>query len=277
MERRFSRKGRGTTLTKLTVYALQQMKRDQKKIAALVANDFQMAQILDRAGVDLISVGDSVGQRLFGQPTHLETTMDQMVLCSLAVARGVKRAVVNCDLPFGPIQRGPSAAVDAAIRLVQEGLAEMVKIDGAAENPETVAAVAKAGIPVWGQMGFTPQTTQAFGGFTNVSDEIRMRLKDELVEQAKRIEGAGASMLDCTNVGNEIIGAIAAAVTIPAIGGHNTGANADGRVGVSYNLVGYAAGTLDQEPPHGRVHVGRIILDAMSSHIASVRDGTAPA
>lgn len=265
-----------TTLTKLTIYALQQMKRDKKKIAAMVANDYQMAQILDRAGADVVSVGDSVGQRLFGQPTHLETTMDQMALCCLAVSRGVTRAVVSCDLPFGPVQKGPAAALDAAIRLLQEGHAEMVKVDGAADNTDVVRALSRADIPVWGQMGFTPQTTQALGGFTNVSDDMRTRMRGELVEQAKRIEEAGASMLDCTNVGNETIGAIAEAVSIPAIGGHHTGSNADGRVTVTYSWAMYAAATLDQDPPAGRVNVGKVLFETLSHYVSAVRDGTAP-
>jgi 3-methyl-2-oxobutanoate hydroxymethyltransferase len=261
---------------KLTVAALQQMKRDRQKIAACVAYDYQMAQILDRAGADLISVGDSVGTRFFGQPTHLETTMEQMILCCLAVTSGVKQAVVNCDLPFGPIQEGPGPALRAAIRLVKEGRAEMVKVDGAAENPETVRAIARAGIPVWAQFGFTPQTTQTYGGFTNVPADVRERLRNTLVQQAKMLEEAGASALDCTNVGNEIVGAIAEAVSIPAIGGHNTGPRADGRVTVSYSLVGYGATAIDQEPQPGRVNAGKLIFEGVSSWFEAVRNGTAP-
>jgi len=263
-------------VSKLTIAALQQMKRDKQKIAACVAYDFQMAQILDRAGADLISIGDSVGGRFFGQPTHLETTLDQMILCCLAVSRGVQRAVVNCDLPFGPIQEGPDSAVRAAIRLVKEGHAEMVKVDGAAENPEAVRAIAKAGIPVWAQFGFTPQTTAAYGGFTNIPADVRSRMGDDLVRQARMIEEAGASALDCTNVGNDIVGDIAAAVSIPAIGGYNTGPNADGRVTVSYSLVGYGAANVDQPPRPGGVNVGKIILDGVTAYFEAVRNGTAP-
>ncbi|HEX6511522.1 MAG TPA: 3-methyl-2-oxobutanoate hydroxymethyltransferase [Chloroflexota bacterium] len=262
-------------MSKLTVAALQQMKRDGQKIAACVAYDYQMAQILDRAGADLISVGDSVGMRFFGQPTHFETTLEQMIDCCLAVTRGVQRAVVNCDLPFGPIQEGPDSAVRAAIRLVKEGHAEMVKVDGAADNPEAVRAIAKAGIPVWAQFGFTPQTTQAYGGFTNIPPEVRERMRDTLVRQAQMIEEAGASALDCTNVGNDIVGDIARAVTIPAVGGHNTGPNADGRVTVSYSLVGYGAANVDQPAQAGRVNVGAIMFEALSTYVQSVRDGTA--
>ena len=152
----------------------------------------------------------------------------------------------------------------------------MVKVDGAADNPEAVRAIAKAGIPVWAQFGFTPQTTQAYGGFTNVPDGIRQGMRETLVEQAKMLEQAGASALDCTNVGNDIVGDIARAVSIPAIGGHNTGPNADGRVTVSYSLVGYNAASIDQPPRHGGVNVSTVICQAMTTYFESVRNGTAP-
>jgi 3-methyl-2-oxobutanoate hydroxymethyltransferase len=149
-------------------------------------------------------------------------------------------------------------------------------VDGAADNPEAVRAIAKAGIPVWAQFGFTPQTTQAFGGFENITDDVRQRMGDTLVQQARMLEDAGASMFDCTNVGNEIVGAIAKAVSIPVLGGHNTGSKADGRVTVSYSWLGYDAGRLDQEKSRGGVvNVGRIMLEGVASYFQSVRDGTA--
>src|SRR5919202_3632393 len=114
---------------KVTVPTLQQMKRDGRRIAAAVAYDYQMAQILDRAGVDLISIGDSVGAAVWGQPTHFEVTVDQMVLVCLAVTRGAKRALVSCDVPFGPVQMGTAEAVRAAVRLMMESHAEKVKVD----------------------------------------------------------------------------------------------------------------------------------------------------
>src|ERR671918_1811549 len=116
----------------VTVPALRQMKRDGRKIVGVVAWDYQIAQIVDRAGVDIVSVGDSVGVNLWGQPNPLEVTMDQMVVVCRAVRRGVKRALVCCDFPFGPLQEGTGGALGAAIRLVKEGGADMVKLDGAA-------------------------------------------------------------------------------------------------------------------------------------------------
>lgn len=254
---------------KVTVAVLHRMKREKKKIAAAVAYDYQMSQILDRAGADLISVGDSVGHRFFGQATHHEVTMDQMVLVCLAVSRGVKRALVNCDLPFGAVQAGSEEAVKAAIRLVKEGHAEMVKVDGAAKFPEVVRAIAKIGIPVFAQFGFTPQTTMAIGGFMERTDAMLDVMHDQLIRDAKILEDAGASLFDVTNVGPKISAEIAEAVRIPVIGGHNTGPGCDGRVTVSYSRVGYDARALDGDRPGA----ARLIYEEMTRHFEDVRNG----
>ena len=107
-------------MEKVTLPALQAMKRDGRKIVGVVAWDYQMARIVDRAGVDIVSVGDTVGVNLWGQPNPLEITMDQILVVCQAVRRGVKRALVSCDFPFGPLQEGSASAVHAAIRLVKE-------------------------------------------------------------------------------------------------------------------------------------------------------------
>src|ERR1700734_1102337 len=134
---------------KMTIAALQQMKRDGKKSIGVVAWDYQIARIADRAGVDFVSVGDSVGVNLWGHGNPLEVTLDEMLVCCKAVRRGVTRALVSCDVPFGPVQEGADSAVRAAIRLVKEGGADMVKLDAASDFPEAVRAVTRAGIPVF--------------------------------------------------------------------------------------------------------------------------------
>ena len=257
---------------KLTVAALQQMKREGRKIAAAVCYDYQAAQILDRAGADLISIGDSFGHRFLGQATHFEVTMDQMALMCLAVSRGVKRAVVSCDLPYGPAQEGPQEGVRAAIRLVKEGRAQMVKVDGAADNPDVVRAIVKAGIPVFAQFGFTPQTTQALGGFERVTDENRARLRGQLIEQAKMLEEAGAACLDLTNAGIELSGEVAKAVSIPVIGGVNTGPATDGHITVFYSLAGYDAAAIDDQRER-YANVARTMFDAAKAYFDDVRSG----
>ena len=141
---------------KVTVPALKRMKQDGRKIVGVVVYDYQMAQIVDRAGVDIVSVGDSVGVNLWGHRTDLEVTVNEMVLVCKAVRRGVTRALVSCDVPFGPLQEGTTAAVGAAVHLVKEGGADMLKLDAAASFPEAVRAITRAGIPVWAQFGITP-------------------------------------------------------------------------------------------------------------------------
>src|SRR5947208_11063680 len=143
---------------KVTIPALLQMKREGRKSVGVVAWDYQIARIADRAGVDIVSVGDSVGVNLWGHSNPLEVTMDEMLLVCQAVRRGVTRALVSCDLPFGPLQEGTDAALRAAIRLVKEGGADLVKLDGAAAFPEAVRSLTRAAIPVWAQFGITPQT-----------------------------------------------------------------------------------------------------------------------
>ena len=160
---------------KVTIPALGQMKRDGRKIVGVVVYDCQMSLIADRAGVDILSVGDSVGVNLWGHRTELEVTMDQMILACRGVRRGAERALVSCDFPFGPLQEGPESAVRAAIRLVKEGGADMVKLDGAAGFPEAVRSIARAGVPVWAQFGITPHTALQYGGMANAGPELAAR------------------------------------------------------------------------------------------------------
>src|ERR1700754_602088 len=148
---------------KVALSDLQAYKRDGRKIVGVVAWDYQMARIDDRAGVDLVSGGDSDGVHLWGQPILRVGTVDQMMVVCQAVRRGVKRALVSCDFPFGPVQEGPKSAVRAAIRFVKESGVDMVKLDGASDHLDAVTAVTRAGIPVFAQFGITPQTSLKYG------------------------------------------------------------------------------------------------------------------
>ncbi len=258
-------------VSKLTVPTLQQMKKDGQKIVAVVAYEYQMAQIVDRAGVDIVSVGDSVGRNLWGQTNVLEVTMDQMVLACQGVRRGVKHALVSVDLPYGPLQESTEAAVRAAIRLVKEAGADMVKLDGAADYPDAIEAIERAGIPVWGQFGITPQTAQRFGGMA-AGTELALQLKDQLLREAKVMEEAGASVLDFTNSGEEVGGEAAKSVSIPVIGGLGGGPWLDGRIRVAYAAVGYMAASLDSKADT-YANVAQISLDAISAFADDVRGG----
>ena len=261
-------------MEKVTIPALQQMKRDGKKIVGVVAWDYQIAQIADRAGVDIVSVGDTVGINLWGHPNPLEVTLDEMLVVAKAVRRGVKRALVSCDFPFGPLQESPEAAVQAAIRLVKEAHVDLVKLDGAADFPEAVAAVVATGIPVFAQFGVTPQTALAFG--IQYSDMLKpdvqlpAAMTSKLVDDAKRLEAAGAVLLDFTHSGPVAGPAAVAAVKIPVIGGLGGGPWLDGRMRMAHAAIGYAASAIDAKP-ETYANVAQITLDALGAFAADVR------
>lgn len=259
---------------KVTIPALQRMKREGRKIVGVVAWDYQIAQIADRAGVDLVSVGDSVGINLWGHATPLEVTLEEMIIVCRAVRRGTKRALVSCDFPFGPLQEGVASAVRAAIRIVKEAGADMVKLDGAADFPEAVTAIQRAGIPVFAQLGITPQTALQYGvdyaamlkGAAQVPKEMTARL----VEEARVLEKAGAALLDFTNSGPIVGPEVAKAVAIPVIGGLGGGPWLDGRMRMAHAAIGYAASTLESKA-ETYANVARITLDALTAYADDVR------
>jgi len=237
--------------SKVTVSALQQMKRDGRKIVAVVAWDFQISGIADRAGVDIVSVGDSVGVNLWGHATDAEVTVDEMLICCKAVRRGARRALVSCDVPHGPVQSGADAAVRAALRLAGEGGAEMVKVLG---DPDMVRAIVRSGVPV-------------FAEFHGKNIPV-----DRLVDQAKRLQNAGASLLDFRHSGSVAGLAVAGAVSIPVIGGLGGGPWLDGRVRLAHTAIGYAAKWIDAKgETYG--NAAKLSLDAFRALIEDVRAG----
>lgn len=263
-------------LPAMTVPSLQQMKREGRKIIGVVAWDFQMAQIVDRAGVDIVSVGDTVGINLWGHANPLEVTMEEMLIVTKAVRRGVKRALVSVDFPYGPLQQGTQAALDAAIRFVKEAGVDMIKLDGAAEFPEAVAAITRAGIPVFAQFGITPQTALKHGidykNTLKVGVQLPPTLTAQLVEEAQRLEAAGAALLDFTHSGPVAGPAVVAAVKVPVIGGLGGGPWLDGRMRMANAAIGYAAATIDH-PPETYAHTARATLDALTALVDDVRAG----
>ena len=260
----------------VTVPALQQMKREGKKIVGVVAWDWQMAQVVDRAGVDIVSVGDTVGINLWGHANPLEVTMDEMLIVTKAVRRGVKRALLSVDFPYGPLQEGPGAALRAAIRFVKEAGVDMVKLDGAAEYPEAVAAIARAGIPVFAQFGITPHSALKHGvdykSTLKPGVQLPTTLTAQLVQDAQRLEAAGASLLDFTHSGPVAGPAVVAAISIPVIGGLGGGPWLDGRMRMVNAAIGYAAASIDN-PPDTYAQVAQIAFDAIRALVDDVRAG----
>jgi 3-methyl-2-oxobutanoate hydroxymethyltransferase len=226
------------------------MKREGKKIVGVVAWDYPIAQIAERAGVDFISVGDSVGANLWGQPTETEVTLDEMLVVCKAVRRGAKRVLVSCDIPYGPAQEGTQAVVHAAVRLAREGGADMVKILGV---PETVVAIVRAGVSVFAEF---------HGG-----KEIPIA---KLVAVAKGLEEAGAALLDFRHSGPEAGTAVVKAVSIPVVGGLGGGPWLDGRVRLAHTAIGYGAKWIDSRT-ETYVNTARLSLQAFTALIEDVR------
>jgi len=240
---------------KVTLAALHQMKQDGRKIVGVVVYDHQMAQIADRAGVDIVSVGDSVGVNFWGHQSESEVTLDQMLLVCRAVRRGVSRALVSCDVPVGALQEGEDATVRAATRLLQEGGADLVKIDASAPAG-AVRAVVRAGIPVWAQFGA----------------ERAEPMTDPLVREAKRLEESGASLLDFRHSGPVAGPEAVRAVRIPVIGGLGGGPWLDGRVRSIVAAIGYLASAMD-DATERYANVAATALTAIQALCDDVRAG----
>ncbi len=262
--------------TAVTIAALQQMKREQRKIVGVVAWDYQIARIADRAGVDIVSVGDTVGVNLWGRDSPLDVTMDEMAIVCKAVRRGVARALLSCDFPFGPLQQGTQTALHAATRLASESGADMVKLDDAAEHLDAVRKIVRAGIPVFAQLGITPQNAAQYGvdyaAMLRGGVQVPAAMASRLVDEAKRLEEAGASLLDFTNSGPVVGPEVARAVSIPVVGGLGGGPWLDGRIRMAHAAIGYAASAIDAKPDT-YANVAQITLDALCAYTDDVRAG----
>lgn len=262
-----------TTRTAEAITALQQMKHDGRKIVGVVAWDYQIARIVDRIGVDLVSVGDSVGVNLWGQSSPDEVTMDQMVVVCQAVRRGVNAALVSCDVPSVTLPEGPATAVGAAQRLVDEGGADLVKLDNAAQFPDGVTAVVEAGIPVFAEFEITAEIAARYGmAYRDVAStrDVPADMAEELVAQAQLLERAGAALLDFKNSGPAAGAAVAAAASIPVLGGFGGGPWLDGRIRMAHEAIGYPAASLDSDA-ESYANVAEVTLAAMTAYAEDVR------
>lgn len=218
-------------VTPVTLHTLRRMKRDGRKIVGVVLYDFQMARLADRAGVDIVSVGDSVGVTLWGHSSESDLTLDQMILVCQGVRRGVSRAIVSCDVPLTPLRESTDHAVRAARRLAREGGADLVKVDVAASSTDVVRSIVSSGIPVWAQI-----EGPAYPDGATIQ---------RLLDLARQLEAAGASLLDFRHSGPVAGPEVARGTTIPVIGGLGGGPWLDGRVRALPAAVGYLASAID--------------------------------
>jgi 3-methyl-2-oxobutanoate hydroxymethyltransferase len=257
---------------KVTIHTLQKKKAAGDKIAMLTCYDATFARLLDDGGVDILLVGDSLGMVVQGHSTTLPVTLDEMIYHTRAVARGTRRAQVLGDLPFMSYQASISEAMHSAGRLMKEGGAEAVKLEGGAQHAELVSRLVATGIPVMGHIGLTPQSFHQMGGFKVQGREEGAAKR--LVDDAKSLEQAGAYAIVLEGIPLELAAAITAAVEIPTIG-IGAGPHCDGQVLVIYDLLGMNE---EFKPKFVRRYenLSVRIRTAVDEYVSDVRSGAFP-
>ena len=264
--------GMKTRTRPVRVPDLKAMKQRGEKITMLTAYDATMARLLDRAGIDMLLVGDSLGMVVLGHDTTVPVTLDMMVHHCRGVVRGTRHALVVADLPFLTYQIDPADTMRNAGRLIQEGGAAAVKLEGGRRVTEVTQRLTDAGVPVMGHLGLTPQSVHQFGGFR---PQARTReAGDRLIEDAIALESAGAFAIVLESIPPEISGRVTEAVTVPTIG-IGAGLDCDGQVLVSYDMLGL----FDQFVPSFVKRYAQMaddVVDAVGRYAEEVRTGRFP-
>jgi 3-methyl-2-oxobutanoate hydroxymethyltransferase len=263
---------------KVTVPELLQRKSlaadstNKKKITCLTAYDYPTARLMDEAGVDVVLVGDSVAMVVLGYESTLPLTMEESLHHTKAVRRGVQRALVVADMPFGTYQGDVNEALQNAVRFVKEAGAEAVKVEGGERRLEVIARLTEAEIPVMGHVGLTPQSVHAMGGY-------RVQGKtaggaEQLLRDARAVEAAGAFAIVLEGIPRELAAEITKSARIPTIG-IGAGPDCDGQILVLHDLLGL---TFKESPKFARryANVGEVISQAVREYCADVQNGSFP-
>lgn len=255
------------TSKRITTHVLQAMKAKAEPIAMLTAYDYTMARLLDGAGIDVLLVGDSASNVVAGHETTLPITLDDMIFMASAVVRGVQKALVVVDLPFGSYQGNPGRALDSAIRIMKESGAHAVKLEGGREVAEAIRRILSAGIPVMGHLGLTPQSIYKFGTYS-----VRAREDEEaerLRTDALQLDELGCFAVVLEKIPLALGAEISQKLRIPTIG-IGAGNGCDGQVLVTQDFLGL---TKDFNPRFIRryLDLGNQIEAATETYIADVR------
>lgn len=264
----------GSGTKRVTVVELVEMKARRERIAVLTAYDYLFARLVDQAGIDVVLVGDSLGHVVLGLDSTLPVTLDDMIHHAKAVCRGVRRALVVVDLPFLSYQISAEEALRNAGRVLKETGAAAVKVEGGSEEmAETVATLVRAGIPVMGHLGFTPQSVHALGGYRVQGRQADAR--ERLLADAARLEEAGAFSVVLELVPGEVAAAVTDALKIPTIG-IGAGPGCDGQVLVLPDMLGM---NQDFRPRFLRrfAEVGRAAEEGVRAYMEAVKSGEYPA
>jgi 3-methyl-2-oxobutanoate hydroxymethyltransferase len=258
---------------KVTVPAVRQSKERGEKLVCLTAYDYPTARIVDGAGTDIILVGDSLGNVVLGYDSTVPVTLEEMLHHARAVRRGVERALLVADMPYGTYHTGPDDAVRAALRLVKEGGAEAVKLEGGRNRVETIRRLVAAEIPVMGHLGLTPQSLNKLGSYrlqAKTADAARA-----LVEDARALEEAGAFAIVLEVVPREIAREVTAALHIPTIG-IGAGADCDAQILVTHDLLGLSFSKTSPRFVRQYVNVRDQMNEAIQAYADDVRTGAFP-
>ncbi len=258
-------------IKKVTTHILQEMKNRGEKISMLTAYDYSMAKIIDKAGIDVILVGDSASNVMAGYETTLPITLDEMIYHAKSVVRAVDRALVVVDLPFGTYQSNSKEALSSAIRIMKETGAGAVKLEGGLESEESIKRILSAGIPIMGHLGLTPQSINKFGTYA-----VRARDDEEasrLVEDAYLLQELGCFAIVLEKIPASLTSRIVSEIKIPIIG---IGAGAaDGQVLVMHDMLGI---TQEFSPRFLRRYadLDAVITGAVTNYISDVKSGDFP-
>lgn len=257
---------------KVTTSRLIEMKQRGEKIAMLTAYDYSMAKLIDEAGMDVILVGDSASNVMAGNITTLPITLDQMIYHAKSVVKGVKRALVVVDMPFGTYQGNSKEALASAIRIMKESHGEAVKMEGGSEIRESIERILCAGIPVMGHLGLTPQSINKFGTYA-----VRAREEAEaqkLIDDALMLQEIGCFAIVLEKIPADLARRVSEQLTIPTIG-IGAGNRADGQVLVMHDMLGINKGF---SPRFLRRYadLATIIDDALGNYITDVKTGDFP-
>ncbi|MFM1652680.1 3-methyl-2-oxobutanoate hydroxymethyltransferase [Brevibacillus sp. B_LB10_24] len=256
----------------VTTAWLRKQKQEKQPIAMITAYDYPTAKLVEEAGADMILVGDSLGMVVLGYDSTIPVTMADMIHHTKAVTRAVKRTFVVADMPFMSYHGTVEEGVKNAGRLMQEGLAKAVKIEGGSELAPLVTRCVQAGIPVMGHIGLTPQSVHQLGGYKVQGKNIAAATK--LLEDAKALEAAGAFAIVLECVPEEVAAKISESIGIPTIG-IGAGAGCDGQVLVFHDVVSYAS---EIQPKFVKkyVDIGRLIKDGVERYVSEVKSREFP-
>lgn len=260
------------TPKKVRTSTLLEFKQQGRKIACLTSYDAITAGIFDRAGMDVILVGDSAADNVLGYNTTVPVTVDEMIPFGRAVAGAVDRAIVVVDMPFGSYETGPADALGNAIRIMKTTNAAAVKLEGGVRSAEQIKTIVDAGIPVMGHIGFTPQSVNALGGF---KIQGRGEGANQLLEDALAVQAAGAFAVVLELVPAEIAGEVSKQLNIPTIG-IGAGAGTDGQILVWTDFAGLHGGK-PRKFVKQYAELAMILEGAAANYVSDVQSGVFPA